>query len=266
MAWWLLGVAFAGSCPTFRAELAGVVGIEALPEASGLVASGRDPARLWSHNDSGNAAELIAMGLDGALQGIWPVAATALDWEDVARRGDELLVGDIGDNRGVRPHVSIWVVAEPVDGPGEPLAAREIRFTYEDGPRDAEVLLVEPGTGRLLVLSKGRESEHAIYAVPEQGGVAVRVGEVPWVRATPYRTAGDVAPDGSAVILRGYTFGWWYPVPASGSVVDALVGEPCPFPTVPEAQGESVAFGPDGMVYTVSETVGQPLWRYRRVP
>jgi hypothetical protein len=128
------------------------------------------------------------------------------------------------------------------------------------------VLLVDPADGRLFVVSKGRESEHVIYEVPAEGGVAVRRGELPFDPAVPFRTAGDVAPDRSAVILRGYTYGWLFRIPSGATLPDALQQPPCPFPVAPEPQGESVAFGADGLVYTLSENGNQPLWRYRRAP
>jgi len=264
---WLLALSVAsGACPERRAEVAGSVAAGPLDEASGLVSSQR-PGRLWSHNDSGNAAELVALSPTGEVQGVWPVRATATDWEDIARHGAELVVADIGDNRARRRHVSLWRMEEPAAGATpRPLSATEQRLRYADGPRDAEVLLVHPATGETLILTKGREQEHAIYRVVAGEELMQRVGTIPWLAPTPFRTAGDVAPDGSAVVLRGYTFAWWYAVRPGQTLLQALQEAPCPFALAPETQGEGIAIGLDGVVYTLSEGGDQPLWRYPPPP
>lgn len=263
-----VALAFGADCPTFRAEQRGRLPDGVLLEASGLVASGHDPDRLWSHDDRGGAAELVALDRTGAVLGHVPLQATATDWEDLARVGTTLYVADIGDNWAWRYFgVTVYAVEEPetlpVDGP---LPTRAIHVRYPDGPRDAEVLLADPRDGSLWVVSKGREQAHGIYRLPPDGGVAERMGSLPYQASVPFRTGGDVAPDGSAVVLRGYTFGWWYPMGAGQTVADALQGTPCPLPLAPEPQGEALAFGPDGWLYSLSEQGRQPLWGYRPVP
>jgi len=265
LAWLTVALAADPACPERAATVAGVVAGDALVEASGMVASGRDPALLWAHNDSGNAPELVAVSTDGQVRATVAIAAEAVDWEDIARHGPRLIIADIGDNRAQRATVTLWTVAEPDPSgspPAAPLPATRRTLRYADGPRDSEVLLVHPTSGETLIISKGREDEHAIYAVPDEGEQMARVGSLPFLPGTPYRTAGDVAPDGSAVVLRGYTFGWWYPVQPGQTLLEALQGAPCPFPLAPEVQGEAVALTADGTVYTLSEGGDQPLWRY----
>mgnify|MGYP006979921780 CR=1 FL=1 len=252
-------------CPERRAEVAGTVTAEGLAEASGLVASGRDPGVLYTHNDSGNAPALYALTTDGRALGTWPVEAPSVDWEDIARHGERLVIGDIGDNRARRDHVTLITVLEPDPrARPSPLEATMRTVRYDDGPRDTEVLLVHPVTGETVLVSKGREGEHAVYVV--EGERARRVGVLPYLPATPFRTAGDVAPDGSMIVLRGYTFAWTYAVAAGATLVEALRGVPCPLPLAPEAQGEAIAVAADGSVYTLSEGEAQPLWRYVSTP
>jgi hypothetical protein len=82
-------------------------------ESSGLVASRRHAGVLWTHNDSGDAARLFAIGRDGRVLATLRLAGVqARDWEAMAVGRDDrgapaLFVGDIGDNQGVWPSVSV---------------------------------------------------------------------------------------------------------------------------------------------------------------
>ena len=95
-----------------------VTGRLAAPEAteiSGLVASPTQPGVLWAHNDSGDRARIFALRNDGSLIASLDVpGAEATDWEDIAvGPGDDLLLGDIGDNQSVRKDIDIYRVPEP---------------------------------------------------------------------------------------------------------------------------------------------------------
>src|SRR5690606_16613699 len=60
----------ANSCPTAAEPVrVGTVASSHVVEASGLVASRKQPDVLWVHNDSGNAATLYALGRDGRNRG-----------------------------------------------------------------------------------------------------------------------------------------------------------------------------------------------------
>ena len=65
----------------------------------------------------------------------------------------EVLVGDIGDNAGVRDSVRLLRV--PVGRGDRHVTPTTYDVVYPDGAQDAETLLVHPVTGRVLIVTKG---------------------------------------------------------------------------------------------------------------
>ena len=101
----------------------------ALVECSGVVASRAHPGALWAHNDSGNAAELFAIGADGITVARYAVAAPNIDWEDIAIGDGGIYLADVGNNRRDRPEVQVLRIDEP-DPRVPPAAALPVRTTY----------------------------------------------------------------------------------------------------------------------------------------
>jgi hypothetical protein len=235
---------------------------------------------LWVHNDSGDSPRVFAVTPAGVLLGVWRIAgARAVDWEDIAVGPGPaagawyLYLGDIGDNRGQRRTVSVYRVPEPSVVPGQaPVAAvaegaEEISLRYPDGPRDAEALMVDPRTGDIYVVSKS-DARSRVYraAYPQSISETITmelVATLPWGLAT----AGDVSPDGSEVVVRGYVnASLWQR--ARGTTVSAALAGPAVFvPLALEPQGESLCFDASGDgYYTVSEGKHQPLYWFARAP
>ena len=239
-----------------------------LTELSGLAPSLRHPGVLWTHNDSGGGPTLVALDASTcAVRATVTLADTpARDLEGIATGRDAdgvptIWVGDIGDNRGTWPYVRLHAFAEPAVLADATLTGRTWRFTYEDGPADAEALLADPGREQLWVVTK-RVGGGAVHAFPsplpsvppggtlEQPLVLPRVGDAPAVV-----TDGAVAPDGSRWALRGY----------GAAVVRAGLppgGEDLAFVDLPgQPQGETLAWAPDGRSWwTISER-DDALWR-----
>jgi hypothetical protein len=206
---------------------AGRIGEVALSELSGLAVSRRLAGRWWGLNDSGNAPVLYALGPDGRSQGQVTVSNLNTDWEDLARYEQDgqayLAIADTGDNFSFRGQVSIWVLAEPALPADGIATTREIRFRYEDGPRDCESLAADPLRGRFLLIDKGRKPA-GLYELPMKftdGGelaVARRIADLPLIwegpvspalpagveryRGTP--TAIDLSPDGRKLLILTY--------------------------------------------------------------
>ena len=275
-------------CAAFEpVEVGGTLGEPRVIELSGLAASRRHTGVLWAHNDSGGAAELYALGDDGAALGAFPVeGATATDWEDMASgpgpdgEGAFLYVGDIGDNDAARPSVTVYRVPEPEGAPvapGAPLTGAEaIELVYPDGPADAEALLVDPVTGDLVIVTKSFLGASRVLRVAaadlDPGAPVTPVDEGalrvplppdpgPGLPGTAV-TGGDVAPDGSVVLLRTYRSVLAFPRSGEETVAEALLGEPCFAPQAEETQGEAVAFTTDGAAYvTVGEGSSVPVHR-----
>ena len=81
-------------CGKLRAAVTGTVQTAEAPELSGLVLSRSQPGVLWAHNDSGDRARVFALRPNGSVLADLDVpGAEAVDWEDIAIRGKELVRG-----------------------------------------------------------------------------------------------------------------------------------------------------------------------------
>jgi hypothetical protein len=275
--------------PTAAELCAGAAAVEPSPavaqpavtEASGLAASEANAGVVWTHNDSGGAPEVFAIGVDdGADRGRFTLGgASAIDWEDMARGPgpdggpDVLYLADIGDNMSVRSSVAVYRAPEPTIDPAAPTGTiagvDALTLTYPDGAHDAEALLADPVTGDLFVVTKAWDGAPAgAYRIPADVGagapaVMARDGDVA-VAAGQLVTGGDVAADGSIVALRTYTDVLLWDRADGQSVAEALAGTPCSAPAPAEIQGEAVALDPDGRGYvTLGEGLRAPLHRFR---
>jgi hypothetical protein len=268
-------------CPSFDAGVSlGIVADAEIVETSGLAASRAHADVLWLHNDSGDGARAFAIGTDGALLGQVAIAgALALDWEDMTlgpgpEAGvDYLYFGDIGDNLMFRSFITAYRVAEPDPRQlGGELTATALNLDFPDGPHDAEVLMSDPRTGDLYVVSKVDSGQSGVYraAFPQSVGttnalelvasivIGGEVGVDP-LPGSPLVTGGDISADGSLVVLRTYSsvFGWRRG--PEMTIGEAFATEPCPLPAMEEPGGEAIAVG-DAGYYTVSEGTMVPVW------
>jgi hypothetical protein len=251
----------------------GIIRSDLVREASGIVASRRNPGVLWIHNDSGDASRIYAINTRAELLGVCNVqGAHCRDWEDIALGpGPEpnehyLYIGDIGDNRGEHPEIIVYRVPEPRLGAAallEPMTigpAEAIRLTYPDGARDAETLLLDPLTRDIYIISK-RELRSKVYraAFPQsttQRTEMKRVATMPW----GFAVAGDVSPDGGRVIVRGMFNASLWVRPAGEPVWRAFSGKQIQLPLIDEPQGEGICFDNRGAGYfTIGEMDYPPL-------
>ena len=262
-------------CTGLRARITGHVATPAATELSGLVLSRSQKDVLWTHNDSGGSARVLAVDPAGrALANVAVTGAENVDWEDIALGpggggGDALYIGDIGDNDALRSSVVVYRIDEPTIASGARSAPSQ-RFTlrYGDGAQDAEALLVDPSSGALVVVTKDFGNAAGLYVAdrPRAGTITKlrRSGELTLGAAEPV-TAGDVSADGHAVVVRTYdgVFAWsrrggesleaTLRRPACGADADLLV----------EGQGESVALTADASAfYTVPEGGEPPIRRW----
>lgn len=223
-----------------------------IPESSGLAASRRHPGIVYTFNDSGGAPELYALGPDCRVRATLTLAgARNRDWEAMAIGRDGLYVGDIGDNAGGRPYVTVYRIPEPAVLASRTLRSTAYRIRYADGPRDAETMMIDPRSNRLYIADKAFGG--SLYEGPSRlhtGRLTVmrRVGDAPL-----YATDGAFSPDGRTFVIRGY----WDAVIYSASRTElARVVVPH------QKQGEGVTYSADGgSLLFGSEGLGQPLWR-----
>ncbi len=252
-------------------RVSGRVTSPAATELSGLVVS---PARrdvLWSLNDSGNPASLLAITTTGrTVADVTVAGAQNVDWEDIAAGpGGSLLVGDIGDNLGARASIVVYRVPESLDAvPARPASvapAARYALRYPDGGHDAEALLFDRASATIVIVTKSFTGAGRVYAArrPSSRRVSTlrRTGTVDLGAVT----AGDVSADGRTIVLRTYDGAYAWRRRAGESVAAALRRRPCTIKAglLGEGQGEALALTRDGRAfYTVPEGTEPALRRY----
>lgn len=232
----------------------------ALQELSGAVTSA-DGAFLWTIEDSGNPALIRATGFDGAALGEWPIAGGEnIDWEDLAvahagESGRSLLIGDIGDNGGDRPAISLYLVAEPtIDTAGEPVPATRMDLLYPDGPRDAEAMLVHPDTWETLIVTKRQWGAAGVYRVVwGEFPTLERIAAINGAGIGPFGqiTGGAVSPDGLHAALLTYSAIQEWDLLPGETLADALQHEPRRLSRPTIGQTEAIAYSADGSILYV---------------
>jgi hypothetical protein len=272
----------ADTCDTWQAppQQIGRVPPE-LKELSGMAASRRHPGILWAHNDSGNTFTLYALrATDGTIAARFTIRGNAArDPEDIAvarcAAGDPrscIYVADVGDNGQRRKQVTVFKLPEPDTLRDRTLDAQPLHFTYAEGPRNAEAILVDPRTARIFVVSKILSSLGDVFRVDalgaRAGGTAVRVRRLrPPKEFDSYLTSASVHPDGTRILLRTYGRIWELRAPGARSLEDVLDATPVEVPSTAQPQGEAVTYAADGTAYYFgSESVGSPIFRVGCAP
>jgi len=211
---------------------------ERITESSGLAASTMHDGHYYTVNDSGGEPDIFALDETGEVVATVELGEVlARDWEAVSTGPDSRLwVGDIGDNSAELESVMLYRIYEPTELVDASAPWSSFEITYEDGPHDAEALLVHPTTGRVYVVTKALRGA-GVYEGPEElatEGVNVftRVADAPALV-----TDGAFTPDGSRVVLRTY---------AKGFVFDADWTKRGELALPVQPQGESLAVGADG--------------------
>jgi hypothetical protein len=242
-------------------------------ELSGLAEAA---GTLWSHNDSGDTARVLALDPRGGILAEATVeGAEAVDWEDIASDGSELYVGDIGDNQRVRPEITVYRFPPPTELGHVTVPAADVQaitLHYPNGPRDAEALLVDPVTHDLVIAHKRFGGRSEVYVAPEDDwsdgdATLQRVGTfLPGNTPLDAVTSGEVSADGQLVGIRTYARVLVFPRDEGQSVAEAIIdNQPCEAPTAVELQGEAFTFTAEGYV-TVSEGERPVLHRFRSAP
>lgn len=264
-------------------SVVGKISSKEITESSGLVVSHCQENVLWTHNDSGDGPYVFAMDRTGAHLGTWKVTnAENVDWEDMATYKDAtgkcfIYIGEIGNSKnGERTEHIIYRFAEPTiqeagrDTSRENAAATEpatvLKFSYPDRRRNAEVLMAEPKSGSLYIVTKESSEPAAVYKLKYVFGaekqIAEKVAEVT-VPAVPFGmlTGGSISSDGKRVVLCDYFAAYEFTVPGASNNFDEIWKQK---PTVIDLgkrkQGEAVAYSGDGnSIFATSEGKNSPI-------
>jgi hypothetical protein len=245
-------------------------------ESSGLATSRLYPdpltGVLWTHNDSGNLPYLFATNRQGEAIACFAVTeATNVDWEDLAegpgaKGKPALYIADIGDNNRVRNDLALYRIPEPNAYRGAALPAitpvkvvERFPFRYPGGAHyDAETLLIHPATGEAYIVTKDSGGNSRVFQfpkpLPQQPPnteiTLIQVATLTFSHLLSYGrlvTGGDISPGGTKIALRTYTTAYEWPIHPGQTVAQALTSNGRSSFLVPFAQGESLAYRPDGL-------------------
>ncbi|MFC1651057.1 hypothetical protein ACFL2X_05760 [Candidatus Latescibacterota bacterium] len=255
----------------------GLIEYGGINEASGIAASRKNKGVLWTHNDSGDLARIFAFDTEGKHLGIFNLnGVSSRDWEDIAvgpgpLKGEHYIyIGEIGDNNARYNLKHIYRVIEPdIITSGVPSNTSiatfdRITYSYPDGNRDAETLMVDPRTSDIYIVSK-RENRVKVYRLPYPQPTNETI--------TPEHVAtldlsntngGDISSSGSEILIKTYTNIYYWRRAESQDLWRAFDTKPLVVPYIPEPQGEAVTWKPDSSgYYTISEEKpGRPAYLY----
>ena len=272
--------------PTFSNAVSfGTINIAALTEPSGLAASQNNPGVLWTHNDVGDPPRIFALNTNGQLLGTYNLTnGTHVDYEEIALgpgpvpNVQYLYVGDIGDNKLERSSILIYQIPEPAVYLRQTATStnsfglrglRAITLRYPDARYNAEVLVVDPISGDILIGTRTNVSRiyYARKAQLEAGGTVT----LTFLRQFNFdvATAGTFSPTGGEMVMRTLDSAWLWTRAPGQSITNALAGPLIPIPVIgrpTEPNGEGVSFDPVGRgYYTISDSAPpQPLNYFHR--
>ena len=266
-------------CGRLRPTRTGRITSGEATELSGLVVSRTRPGLLWTHNDSGDRARILAVRAGGAFAGSFDIpGAESIDAEDIATGprpggGALLYLADIGDNDAERASVVVWRVPEPsaAAAPGGTTAPpRRIELRYPDGAQNAETLLVDPRRGDLAIVTKDFGGRSVLYTAPASAGADGTVTTLRRAARIDFgfaglATGGDVSRSGSVIVVRTYGAAFAWTRRAGESIGAAMRRRPCRSHAdlATEGQGEAIALTADGRgFYTVAEGRNPPIRLY----
>ena len=165
---------------------------------------------LITHNDSGNAPRLYAINSEGELVLESTIHGTVnRDWEDLASDGSHYFIADIGNNKGKRKDLTIYILNSKL------FLEDSIHFDYKAQTNfekrkkhrfDAEALTVVGDS--LLIFSKDRKQfSTQLYTIPKAGGNYSLVPIAEWAVGALI-TAADYDQENQLLALTGYKTNW----------------------------------------------------------
>lgn len=264
-----------------------------ISEASGLAVSSANWGFLWTHNDSGDGPYIYLIGKNAEYAcRVRLTDAENVDWEDIQIGPGPvdsikyLYIADIGDNDGVRTEKVIYRLPEPaVYGMKSDTSTgnvEKITFVYPDGKHNAEILLLDPLTKDLFIITKNT-SPARLYKLPYPQSTnelltATFSRELPFgydgstVFTQP--VGGCISHDGSEILVKNYYQVFYYQRKPGESIEAVLSGKADTLGVYNwdlflDPQCEAICWDTDGTgFFTISESVnGSPvhLFYYKKL-
>jgi hypothetical protein len=225
-----------------------------LKECSGIV--WHDGA-FYAHNDSGDDPVLYRSRdgrfLDRETEVLPVPDAEAVDWEDIATFEGDLLIGDIGDNRRQRSHLTLYRVryVDGDDGSRRLELVATYPFRYPDRPHNAEALAVVDGKVQLITKALGEPVTNVYVFDRLCDARSLPPGEMNVPRFSARLeigdgqqvTAADYDPETGTILLLTYTHLLHYPR-------HRLSGPPAASTLIAARQSEALCFRASQIVFT----------------
>ncbi len=254
-----------------------------LKEISGIVASIKNPGCFWVHNDSGDARIFLINSTGKLVATVYLDRIKCRDWEDIAigpgpfDSETYIYIGDIGDNNSGNILKYIYRFKEPIINTQflaqyatlERNTIDVITYQYYDGNRDAEILMIDPLTRDLYVVTK-RETSVYIYtfAYPQSTTETFLVKKASVTLPFRMTNGGDISANGTEILIKNLTNVFYWKRADGETIIGALSRKATILPYIEEPQGEAIAWLRDGTGYvTVSEinnSIKPVLYMYKR--
>jgi len=255
-----------------------------MDETSGIAASTINPGIYYVHNDSGDTSRFFAITPDGKLKttiyftGSKDIPLGVRDCEDIAvgpgpaKGKSYVYIGDIGDNAGRWPYITIYRIREKRSWATDSLThaeAEPLYLKYPDGPKDAETLMLDPVEKLLCIVSKRRDTV-SVYTTPlmynaKDTVTLTKRAQLFFSGFKPFKwiTAGDISKDGKQILLKSYEKVYYWKREPKEHIWETMLRKPDELHYKVEKQGEAIGFTPDGKAYyTTSEGVFAPIYYY----
>lgn len=210
---------YVGYTPLFAPEFKAFLP-EEVHETSGLFFHN---GRLWTHNDSGG--QPILYGLDTTtfevVQRIRLANVKNKDWEDVCVDGENVYVGDFGNNKGKRKNLRIYIFplsAIPAEGDADVTVdsicfsfGDQTNFKYEKHAHDFDCEAMFTSQDHLYLLSKGwATGTTRLYRLSKIPGNQV-AEVVNSFDSQGLITGADYDPHNGVLVIVGYVKDIWLP-------------------------------------------------------
>ena len=240
-----------------------------IDEASGLANSFSLDGYLWTLQDSGKPNSLYLISTDGKTIKEFNIpGSTNHDWEDLASGPGPvegvkyMYIGEIGNNNPPMTATNIiYRIPEvsEINGSFNQNGLEKITFSYPDGPRDAETLLMDPISKDIFIVSKEMDKA-GLYrlAYPQSTNTTITAEKVGIIPSVVFTTGGSVSVNGSEILIRNYTSAFYWVRNSGETIGQTLLKAPRKqIFLAPEPQGEAICFARDAKgFYTLGE-IGQ---------
>lgn len=186
-----------------------------LREISGLH---RSNGEWWAHNDSGSDPAFFSINPENGaiLKKIELMNAQNRDWEDICADGQNLYIGDFGNNNNDRQNLGIYKVPLNAIGSGSNQTVSDSEYSFvpyqypdqtdfsttaEDSTVfDCESIIYTEN--KLHLFTKNwKEYQTSHYAIDPLNGA---IEKIETFDADGLITAASISPDGKLIVLTGY--------------------------------------------------------------